>query len=108
MISGRWPYITGKHIAQNINNGTLDMGDAHVSNFAQYLAYGFYTMDRPLDIGIIEVAEIAPDGGLLLGGAVGSVPEIVQKAEKLIIEVSFIIEKLMSGKSKYSQNGWNA
>jgi acetyl-CoA hydrolase len=87
MISGRWPYITGKYIANNINNGKMDMGDAHVSNFAQYLKYGFFTMKRPLDIGIIEVAEIAPDGGLLLGGAVGCVPEIVDKAEKLIIEV---------------------
>lgn len=89
MINRRWPYVTGKNIVDKINRGLLDMGDLHVSTFPQNLSFGFFTKETGggLDIGIIEATEITRKGGLILGGAIGSTPEIVNKAEKLIIEV---------------------
>jgi acetyl-CoA hydrolase len=96
MIARRWPYITGKNIAKRINTGRLDMGDIHLSQFAQNLEFGFFTKEKGgrLDIGIIEVTEILPNGGLILGGGVGCAPEIVNKSDKLILEV---IQKIACG-----------
>jgi acetyl-CoA hydrolase len=90
MIAKRWPYITGKNIADRINRGELDMGDIHLSIFAQDLGFGFFTKDKggKLDIGVIEATEILPNGGIILAGSVGCAPEIVEKAEKLIIEIN--------------------
>ena len=61
----RWPFQSGRHTAALINSGKLNMGDSHLSVFAQELEFGFFTPDG-LDIGIIEVTAITEDGGLVL------------------------------------------
>lgn len=93
MISGRWPYQTGKNIAKGINTGKIEFGDTHLSMFGQNLNYGFYThraQRNPggLDIAIVECTKINEDGGIVLGTGVGVTPEIINKAEKVIIEVN--------------------
>lgn len=93
MIQQRWPYQSGKSITKKINTGEIDMGDIHLSMFAQDIAWGFFTKDSPetkgrLDIGMVEVTEILSDGSLVLGPSVGATPEIIDVAEKLIIEVN--------------------
>jgi len=93
MIQTRWPYQSGKAITQKINSGEIDMGDIHLSIFAQDIAWGFFTKDAPenkghLDIGIIEATEILPDGSIVLGPSVGATPEIVDVSKQLIIEVN--------------------
>ncbi len=92
MIDRRWPYQTGKNIAKGINSGKIRMGDRHLSMFAQDLAYGFYTKDESgkgkIDIAIIEVSEVNEDGGLILTSSCGVVPEILQVADKVILEVN--------------------
>mgnify|MGYP000014858025 FL=1 len=89
----RWPYQTGKNIAKGINTGKIEMGDIHLSAFAQNLAWGFFTKDHAtnpgkLDIGIVEATAITEDGGLVLGTGVGITPEVLALADKLIIEVN--------------------
>lgn len=90
MIDRRWPYQTGKNIQAGINEGRIRMGDKHLSMFAQDLGYGFYTKDNGgrLDIAIIECSAITEDGGLVLTASCGAVPEIVQIADKIIIELN--------------------
>jgi acetyl-CoA hydrolase len=90
MIDRRWPYQTGKNIQAGINEGRIRMGDRHLSMFAQDLGYGFYTKDNGghLDIAIIECSAITEDGGLVLTASCGAVPEIVQIADKIIIELN--------------------
>ena len=90
MIDRRWPYQTGKNIQKGINTGKIRMGDKHLSMFAQDLGYGFYTKDSggKIDIAIIEVSAITEDGSLALTSSCGAVPEILQVAEKIIIEVN--------------------
>ncbi len=91
MIDRRWPYQTGKDIAKGINNGSIRMGDKHLSVFAQDVGYGFYTKDTPsgkLDIAIIEVSDITEDGGLVLTASCGIVPEILMICDKIILEVN--------------------
>lgn len=91
MIDRRWPYQTGKNIAAGINDGTIRMGDKHLSVFAQDLGYGFYTKDTPtgkLDLAIIEVSAITEDGGLIPTASCGVIPEILQVCDRVIIEVN--------------------
>jgi acetyl-CoA hydrolase len=67
--------------------------------FPQNLFYGFFTKDHKtnvggLDLGMVEVTEILPNGGLIFGTAVGAGPTVVDVADKLIIEVNTKIPSL--------------
>ena len=106
MIDRRWPYQTGKNIQAGINDGRIRMGDRHLSMFAQDLGYGFYTKDNGgrLDIAIIECSAIMEDGGLVLTASCGAVPEIVQIADKIIIELNTSIPNLR-GAPRYYRAG---
>ncbi|EDN06237.1 acetyl-CoA hydrolase [Histoplasma mississippiense (nom. inval.)] len=89
MIERRAPHQVGKEIAKGINNGNINFFDKHLSMFPSDL--GFYTKDRPnnkLDVMIIEASAITEDGGIIPGASVGASPELVQMAEKIIIEVN--------------------
>ncbi|QXE86359.1 acetyl-CoA hydrolase [Geomonas nitrogeniifigens] len=90
MIDRRWPYQTGKNIQAGINEGRIRMGDKHLSMFAQDLGYGFYTKENGgrLDLAIIECSAITENGDLVLTASCGAVPEIVQIADKIIIEIN--------------------
>lgn len=90
MIDRRWPYQTGKDIGKGINSGKIRMGDKHLSMFAQDLKYGFYTKDRggKLDVAIIEATAITENGDIILAGSVGAAPEIIDIAEKIIVEIN--------------------
>lgn len=64
------------------------------------LMYGFYTKDKPnatgskgigskgIDVAIVEASAITEDGCIIPGASVGASPEIIQMAEKIIIEVN--------------------
>lgn len=61
--------------------------------FGQNIMYGFFTLKNPtnpggLDIGIVECTQINKDGGLVLGTGIGFTPEILAKADKIILEVN--------------------
>ncbi|NDY73793.1 acetyl-CoA hydrolase [Desulfobacter hydrogenophilus] len=90
MIDRRWPYQTGKNIGKGINSGRIRMGDKHLSMFPQDLKYGFYTMDKggKLDMAVIEASAITENGDIILSGAVGAAPEIIDVAENIIVEIN--------------------
>ncbi len=90
MTDKRWPYQTANVSREQLNIGLIRMGDMHLSIFAQDLGYGFYTLENEckLDIGIIEASEIKEDGGIILTSSIGVCPEIVQLADKIIIEIN--------------------
>lgn len=93
MTDKRWPYQTGKVVQKQVNDGTVRMGDKHLSLFAQDLAYGFYTKERGggFDLGLIEASGITEDGGIILGGSIGCANEVIQHSDKLIIEINTAI-----------------
>ena len=93
MIARRWPYQNGRNIQEGINNGRIRMQDKHLSMFAQDLVYGFYTKDLGgrLDLGIIEATAITAEGGIILAGSIGAATEIIQMADRLIIEINTAI-----------------
>jgi len=92
MIERRAPHQVGKEIAKGINNGNINFFDKHLSMFPVDLMYGFYTKDKigskKLDVAIVEATEITEDGGIIPGASVGASPEIIQMADKIIIEVN--------------------
>ncbi len=90
IIDRRWPYQTGKELGKKINQGKIRMGDKHLSMFAQDLKYGFYTKDDGgrLDVAIIEASAITEDGNIVLAGSIGAAPEIIDIADKIIVEIN--------------------
>jgi acetyl-CoA hydrolase len=51
----------------------------------------FYTLNKPsnrLDVTIVEASAITEDGGIIPGASVGASPELIQMADKIIIEVN--------------------
>ncbi|RAL64547.1 hypothetical protein DID88_002021 [Monilinia fructigena] len=91
MIERRSPHQVGKSIAKGINNGNINFFDKHLSMFPVDLVYGFYTKDRPnkkLDVVIVEATAITEDGGIIPGASVGASPELIQMADKIIVEVN--------------------
>ena len=69
--------------------------------FPQDLVYGYYSLNKkhgnpskPLDWAIVEATAITEDGHIVPGASVGATPEILQCAEKIIIEVNTRIPNL--------------
>ncbi|KIJ41957.1 hypothetical protein M422DRAFT_48423 [Sphaerobolus stellatus SS14] len=94
MISHRAPHQVGKSIAKGINEGRIEFMDKHLSMFAQDLTYGFYTKNKrhppydKLDWALIEATDITEEGYIIPGASVGATPEILQTAERIIVEVN--------------------
>ncbi|GAA5823341.1 hypothetical protein JCM3770_002365 [Rhodotorula araucariae] len=95
MIERRFPHQVGKAISKGINAGEINFADKHLSMFAQDLTYGYYSLKKNhgdkrkhLDWAIVEATEILEDGSIVPGASVGATPEILQSAEKIIIEVN--------------------
>ncbi|KAJ5183773.1 hypothetical protein N7492_001389 [Penicillium capsulatum] len=91
MIERRSPHQVGKEIAKGINNGQIKFFDKHLSMFPSDLVYGYYTLDKPknkLDVAVIEASAITENGGIIPGASVGASPELVQMADKVVIEVN--------------------
>ncbi|KAG6860667.1 Acetyl-CoA hydrolase [Termitomyces sp. Mi166 len=101
MIARRYPHQVGKDIAKGINAGRIEFADKHLSMFPQDLTYGYYNLRKnhgdprkPLDWAIVEATCITEDGKIVPGASVGATPEILQSAEKIIVEVNTLIPNL--------------
>ncbi|KAJ7878987.1 hypothetical protein B0H14DRAFT_2710106 [Mycena olivaceomarginata] len=95
MIARRYPHQVGKEIAKGINAGRIEFADKHLSMFPQDLTYGYYSLKKKhgdpkkhLDWAIVEATAITEDGHIVPGASVGATPEILECAEKIIIEVN--------------------
>jgi acetyl-CoA hydrolase len=91
MIERRAPHQVGKDIAKGINNGNIKFFDKHLSMFPVDLMYGYYTKHKPnnrLDVVVVEASAITEDGGIIPGASIGATPELIQMADKIIIEVN--------------------
>ncbi|KAJ5819983.1 hypothetical protein N7474_005574 [Penicillium riverlandense] len=91
MIERRSPHQVGKAISKGINEGIIKFFDKHLSMFPSDLIYGYYTLNKAqpkLDVAVVEASAITEDGGIVPTASVGASPELVQMAEKVIIEVN--------------------
>jgi len=84
-LKERAPYMSSSASRKRIHAGEMDFTDIHLSHFARNLAYGFY---GDLDLAVVEVTRIRPDGNVILSGSVGISAEALTHAKKVILEVN--------------------
>ncbi|MDR1915325.1 MAG: succinate CoA transferase [Synergistaceae bacterium] len=84
-IKRRYPYQTNDDIRREINAGTVQFADIHLSHNAQNIRYGFY---GSFHIAIIEALRITNEGDIVLTSAVGNSNVFVESADKVIVEIN--------------------
>lgn len=90
MIERRWPYQLGDSIRHAVNTGAVRMGDRHLGLYAEELYYGFYTKESggKLDLAVVEATGITKEGGIILSTTVAAAQEIVDLADRVIVELN--------------------
>jgi succinate CoA transferase len=81
----RTPYQTNADLRDRINSGQTRFFDLHLSLMPQVTRYGFL---GPVDVAVIEVADIMAGGGLVLTSGVGASPTFCTMAKKVIVEIN--------------------
>jgi len=84
-ISMRLPYQSDPTVRKQINAGQMQYTDIHLSHVAQLAWFGFL---GPLDVAVVEVAGILPDGRLIPSSSVGNNKTWLDRADKIILEVN--------------------
>jgi succinyl-CoA:acetate CoA-transferase len=84
-VSKRLPYNSDPELRRLINDGEVEYVDAHLSHAAQHLWFGFY---GPLDVAVVEVAEILPNGLLVPSSSIGNNKTWLERADRVILEVN--------------------
>ena len=84
-IERRLPYQSDPTVRKEINDGRMQYVDIHLSHVAQYVWFGFL---GHLDVAVIEVAGILPDGRLIPSTSVGNNKTWLEQADKIILEVN--------------------
>ncbi|MCW2793578.1 MAG: propionyl-CoA--succinate CoA transferase [Nocardioides sp.] len=84
-VDKRLPYQSDPAMRAQINAGKVDYVDTHLSHSAQHMWFGFY---GNLDVAVVEVAAILPNGLLVPGSSVGNNTTWLDRADKVILEVN--------------------
>ena len=81
----RTPFNTDPSMRAAINSGEVEYIDTHLSHLAQQVWFGYY---GNLDVAVVEVAAILPNGLLVPGSSVGNNKTWLDQADKVILEVN--------------------
>lgn len=81
----RTPFQSDPVLRRQINDGTVDYIDTHLSHLAQQVWFGFY---GTMNVAVVEVAAILPNGLLVPSSSVGNNKTWLDLADKVIIEVN--------------------
>lgn len=84
-IDVRLPYQSDPTCRQQINDGRMHYLDIHLSEVSQYAWSGFL---GKLNIAVIEVTAILPDGRLLPSSSIGNNKTWIEQADHVILEVN--------------------
>jgi succinyl-CoA:acetate CoA-transferase len=84
-ISTRLPYNSDPTLRQEINTGEVAYLDEHLSHSAHRMWSGFYGR---LDVAVVEVTAILPDGLLIPSTSVGNNKTWLDQADRVILEVN--------------------
>ena len=84
-IQMRLPYQSDPSCRQLINAGQMRYTDMHLSHVAPMVGAGFL---GPLDVAVIEVVGILPDGRLIPSTSVGNNKTWLDQAQHVILEVN--------------------
>ncbi len=84
-VNMRMPYQSDPTCRAQINAGKMQYVDAHLSHVAPYVWFGFWGR---LDVAVIEVAGVLPDGRLIPSSSVGNNKTWLDQADRIILEVN--------------------
>jgi succinyl-CoA:acetate CoA-transferase len=84
-IDFRLPYQSDPELRARINRGEIDYMDVHLGQVAQYTWFGFL---GKIDLAVVEVAGILPDGRLIPSTSIGNNKTWLDLADKVILEVN--------------------
>lgn len=84
-IDFRLPYQSDPELRARINRGEIEYMDIHLGQVAQYAWFGFL---GKIDMAVIEVAGILPDGRLIPSTSVGNNKTWIDLASQVILEVN--------------------
>ncbi len=90
----RLPFQSDPVCRQKINNGDMHFIDMHLSHVAQHVWFGFL---GKLDVAVIEVVGILPDGRLIPSMAIGNNKTWLDQADKVILEVNTLQPESLEG-----------
>jgi succinyl-CoA:acetate CoA-transferase len=93
-IELRLPYQSDPITRERINSGTMEYIDIHLSHVAQHVWFGFL---GHLDVAVIEVTAILPDGRLVPSNSIGNNKTWLDQADRIIIEVNAAMNPAMQG-----------
>ena len=84
-VKFRTPYQSNKDMRNALNSGKAPYFDMHLSMLAQELRYGFL---GPVNVAIVEAADVTEDGEIVPTSGVGILPTICRMADKILIELN--------------------
>jgi acetyl-CoA hydrolase len=84
-VSFRTPFQVETVLRKAINAGKVEFVDIHLSHLSQQILDGMF---GPLHFAIIEASEITDDGRVYFTSAIGIGPTLLQRAEKVILELN--------------------
>ena len=84
-IAKRLPYQTDAILRGEINDGSVDYLDLHLSESAQLARVGYL---GKLDIAIVEAVAITEEGNIIPSTSLGNAASYVQQADVVIVEVN--------------------
>jgi succinyl-CoA:acetate CoA-transferase len=90
----RLPYQSDPITRERINSGAMDYIDLHLSHVAQYVWFGFL---GHLDVAVIEVTAILPDGRLVPSTSIGNNKTWLDQADFIILEVNSGMNPALQG-----------
>lgn len=90
-VARRGPYMASAASRRLIQAGKMDYTDVHLSHFARGMMYGFY---GEIDLAVVEVTRICPDGSVVLSASVGVSVEALARARAIVLEVNTAIPDL--------------
>ena len=84
-IAKRLPYQTDAILRGEINDGSVDYLDLHLSESAQLARVGYL---GKLDVAIVEAVAITEEGNIIPSTSLGNAASYVQQADAVIVEVN--------------------